>query len=107
MHSGCSSPYAFRENAPVAQLDRASDYESEGRTFESFRARHFGTDCRLVTRTEAILPRSSFQLGEISLVQILLGPRIEVAAARPESAHPVVQVSDQHRADRMDGFVTI
>jgi hypothetical protein len=27
------------ENAPVAQLDRASDYESEGRTFESFRAR--------------------------------------------------------------------
>ena len=31
----------FSENAPVAQLDRASDYESEGRTFESFRARHF------------------------------------------------------------------
>src|SRR5688572_13800149 len=27
--------------APVAQLDRASDYESEGRTFESFRARQF------------------------------------------------------------------
>jgi hypothetical protein len=27
-------------NAPVAQLDRASDYESEGRTFESFRAHH-------------------------------------------------------------------
>src|SRR3546814_16464524 len=25
--------------APVAQLDRAADYESEGRTFESFRAR--------------------------------------------------------------------
>src|SRR5579871_3873418 len=33
-----------RECAPVAQLDRASDYESEGRTFESFRARHFGTE---------------------------------------------------------------
>jgi hypothetical protein len=31
----------FAKNAPVAQLDRASDYESEGRTFESFRARHF------------------------------------------------------------------
>ena len=30
--------------ALVAQLDRASDYESEGRTFESFRARHFGTE---------------------------------------------------------------
>ena len=28
-------------DAPVAQLDRAPDYESGGRTFESFRARHF------------------------------------------------------------------
>ena len=28
------------KNAPVAQLDRVSDYESEGRRFESFRARH-------------------------------------------------------------------
>ena len=27
-------------NAPLAQLDRASDYESEGREFESLRARH-------------------------------------------------------------------
>ena len=26
--------------APVAQLDRVSDYESEGRRFESSRARH-------------------------------------------------------------------
>jgi hypothetical protein len=27
--------------APVAQLDRASGYEPEGREFESLRARHF------------------------------------------------------------------
>lgn len=27
--------------APVAQLDRVSDYESEGREFESLRAHHF------------------------------------------------------------------
>ena len=27
--------------ALVAQLDRASDFDSEGRRFESFRARHF------------------------------------------------------------------
>jgi hypothetical protein len=27
-------------NAPVAQLDRVSGYEPEGRRFESFRARH-------------------------------------------------------------------
>ena len=29
------------QNAPVAQLDRAPDYESGGREFESLRARHF------------------------------------------------------------------
>src|SRR5437016_4528426 len=29
----------MRNNAPVAQLDRASDFESEGREFESLRAR--------------------------------------------------------------------
>ena len=33
-------PLCRPHRAPVAQLDRASDYESEGRTFESFRARH-------------------------------------------------------------------
>gem|GEM_PF-3408281 len=30
---------SFTVNAPVAQLDRASDFESEGRGFESLRAR--------------------------------------------------------------------
>jgi hypothetical protein len=27
-------------DAPLAQMDRASDYESEGQRFESSRARH-------------------------------------------------------------------
>src|SRR5690606_8650154 len=31
--------YVTASRAPVAQLDRAPDYESGGRTFESFRAR--------------------------------------------------------------------
>jgi hypothetical protein len=31
----------LNERAPVAQLDRASGYEPEGREFESPRARHF------------------------------------------------------------------
>ena len=40
-------------HAPVAQLDRASDYESEGRAFESLRVRHLlpnvtGFDCMLL-----------------------------------------------------------
>ena len=29
------------ERAPLAQLDRASGYEPEGREFESLRAHHF------------------------------------------------------------------
>lgn len=42
LSGGClrAAPALSAKNAPVAQLDRASDYESEGRTFESFRARH-------------------------------------------------------------------
>ena len=32
--------YIARHCGPVAQLDRASDYESEGRAFESLRVRH-------------------------------------------------------------------
>src|SRR5262249_49517797 len=31
------------QDAPVAQLDRAPDYESGGQEFESLRARHFGS----------------------------------------------------------------
>jgi hypothetical protein len=34
-----SSPFTH-PNAPVAQLDRASDFESAGRPFEPDRARH-------------------------------------------------------------------
>ena len=32
--------------APVAQLDRAPDFESVGRGFESLRARHFPETCK-------------------------------------------------------------
>ena len=34
------APCRFHGRAPVAQLDRAPDYESGGQRFESFRARH-------------------------------------------------------------------
>ncbi len=33
---------------PLAQLDRAFDYESKGQEFESLRARHFGGIAQLV-----------------------------------------------------------
>ena len=38
----------FIYRAPVAQLDRASGYEPEGREFESPRARHFFPDVLLL-----------------------------------------------------------
>ena len=31
----------YHQNAPVAQLDRVSGYEPEGRRFNSFRAHHY------------------------------------------------------------------
>ena len=50
-------PFYWRtSNAPVAQLDRASDYESEGRTFESFRARQFlSAYCKLERSEDGLL----------------------------------------------------
>ena len=36
----CNGLYAFIVYAPVAQLDRAPDFESVGRPFESGRAYH-------------------------------------------------------------------
>ncbi len=38
---GSNPSLSAKEDAPVAQLDRVSGYEPEGRRFESFRARHF------------------------------------------------------------------
>ena len=40
--------------APVAQLDRASGYEPEGRVFESLRAHHKNTDLLLTTKVRRI-----------------------------------------------------
>src|SRR6266851_9146424 len=40
---GPCAPRMPAKNAPVAQLDRALDYESRGQEFESLRARHFHT----------------------------------------------------------------
>jgi hypothetical protein len=37
----CQSKSKSLKYAPLAQLDRASGYEPEGREFESLRARHF------------------------------------------------------------------
>jgi hypothetical protein len=39
-----------RKPAPLAQLDRASGYEPEGREFESLRAHHLPTDNKAITK---------------------------------------------------------
>src|SRR5882757_8682720 len=45
-HRRAISPEMPAKNAPVAQLDRALDYESRGQEFESLRARHL-THCQI------------------------------------------------------------
>ncbi len=40
MAPAASGHFPARRTAPVAQLDRAPDYEFGGREFESLRARH-------------------------------------------------------------------
>ena len=42
-------------NGPVAQLDRASDYESEGRAFESLRVRHHFNDLADIRRLASLI----------------------------------------------------
>ena len=66
------------DSAPVAQLDRVSGYEPEGRAFESLRARQ--SDTNLGTSTEvpffisetaslrAVLDSYLFDTGQISIM---------------------------------------
>src|SRR5882762_6738473 len=50
-HSVDESPCYNSFRAPVAQLDRASGYEPEGRMFESCRAHHLISFLQLTTTT--------------------------------------------------------
>ncbi len=52
------------EYAPVAQLDRVSDSDSEGRWFESSRAYHVGMDC-IPTKTDIAFAVSVFFLHSV------------------------------------------
>ena len=76
-----------RGHAPVAQLDRASDYESEGRTFESFRARQVSSNRNktLTTLTRAPLASPS---------------KLEHAGAQRQRTHSLCSV--RHRGHKLD-----
>lgn len=52
-----------RACAPVAQLDRATDYESVGRRFESFRAHH---KSKKIKYFQARIPRIEFLTNRCS-----------------------------------------
>ena len=56
--TACGIIKATRFQAPVAQLDRVSGYEPEGRRFESFRARHIAP--RATTQWLFVFPGSEF-----------------------------------------------
>ena len=72
-----------RENAPVAQLDRALDYESRGQEFESLRARQHLAEitsffCVLSGGASTTLGRGSYMEAEdakFSSQRSSLGPR--------------------------------
>lgn len=81
--------------APVAQLDRASDYESEGWEFESLRARH-STKCS---------PKGGAFLLTIVPVEfeVWQGVRcqaIQKCAAHVYAAHPRKSIAKAGRAAR-------
>ena len=63
-----SRPCRFPGIAPVAQLDRAPDYESGGRRFESFRARHFSSNCQLDGRPVEHWPMRNLLLISAALL---------------------------------------
>ena len=57
-HPRFGAGFLFRKRqAPVAQLDRALDYESRGQEFESLRARHFFLPQAESQTTEGDRPR--------------------------------------------------
>jgi hypothetical protein len=63
--AGPTSPPAG--SAPVAQLDRAPDYESGGQEFESLRARHFRFDIKCL-RGRLCAHKSAQQIGRVYVV---------------------------------------
>src|SRR3546814_3831876 len=66
---GCApahGPLKAPLHAPVAQLDRASDYESEGRAFESLRVHHSSPALSLDRREEAFSDSLELAGGKVA-----------------------------------------
>ena len=99
--TGMSFLFAALSSAPVAQLDRASDYESEGRTFESFRARQ-GFPPFLAFAGNGVFLSSNHLAITVRRFAIL--KRLESLANLPPHRHPV-QVTFGQEAVLLLGYV--
>jgi hypothetical protein len=77
------------ENAPVAQLDRALDYESRGQEFESLRARHFSI-CyrRLAPQISRFEPASCLRRPLSPQFQFAAMGWAQEAKSYPQGANP-------------------
>jgi hypothetical protein len=81
-------------NAPVAQLDRALDYESRGQEFESLRARHFGTG-------QDFLKAAWLQQAALDVIGnqgVVLSARCGPCSRVSPYAERLIQLSEQARA---------
>ena len=78
----------FLTDAPLAQLDRALDYESSGQRFESSRARHVcpnvGTPSGVLTFPEAIVWASASYYALLRVCAPALIAIVPLAAATLE-----------------------
>src|SRR5579864_7482851 len=72
--------------APVAQLDRASGYEPEGREFDSLRARHFNSMFFVYVLRSETTNRHYVGLRQISPKG--LGSTIPASPNRPKGEEP-------------------
>src|SRR4051794_33843264 len=93
MSRGSGGRRPLRPCAPVAQLDRAPDYESGGREFESLRARHFSMPKLRPVAAHAAQSYSFAQMRIRLFIGLLLSCALS-ACASPGAPYP----SLAHRA---------
>ena len=60
------------ENAPVAQLDRAPDYESGGQEFESLRARHLRIKPRTFPFSVCLPAMAAWRISRLPTIRMAL-----------------------------------
>src|SRR6476659_6887204 len=89
----CGAPRVPATCAPVAQLDRAPDYESGGQRFESFRARHSFLLQRLAVELQRMRTGLSIlPLAALAACSSTGGPYPSLQPRAAEAIDPRVEV---------------